>query len=470
MSGSRRLVLDPPTPAPTPQPAPGDAAPRGAAAAAPGAGPQGGAGGPAATFSHLGHNNAQHQPGLAQNQGMGYPMYAPNGHNPLVGWHPHMMGGLPGAIPQEGNQGGAGSSAAANSGGGGGSSAAQAGYIPNYSIPNATHPIPGFIPLFPVGDEQERAGHNIWAPFGTSSPFSVGTQSPLSDTNIPDASTSSRTTHRVLTSERIPLTTLDTLTDDQIRYLEENTRRGLQERLRILQAVESQIAESVSVLNRVLGSLPPTGTPIVPARSSAATTSLGADLEEFADPPSPISASAGAEAVSTKTNEAAGSARNWMHGGAAGLGSASSIGLQSTARDGLERALSTMSNGTRTANTHSTGTATPLATNGANPHHDHTTTDTPTGPSSNAVVPTFLPSPSISPSQSKTAELEEHDGSAARLVDKGKGKKTEAELDEEALRERAEKEATDNEDEDSNYSPQEMVRRRWARMDVSPSE
>lgn len=469
MSGSRRLVLDPPTPAPTPQPAQGNAAPGGAAAAAQGVGPQGGAPAPAGAFSHLGHNNAQHQPGLAQNQGMGYPMYAPNGHNPLVGWHPHMMGGLPGAIPHDGNQSGTGSSTAANSAGGA-SSSAQANYIPNYSIPNATHPIPGFIPLFPVGDEQERAGQSIWAPFGTASPSSGDAQNPPSDTNIPGASASPRTTHRVLTSERIPLTTLDTLTDDQIRYLEENTRRGLQERLRILQAVESQIAESVSVLNRILGSLPPAGTPVVPTRSTGATSSLGADLDEFADPPSPVFASAGAEVESTNTNGAAGSARNWMHGGAAGQGSASSIGLQSTARDGLERALSNMSNGTRATDSHSTRTPTSPATNGMSPHHEDTRADTPTGSPSDAVAPTFLPSPSISPLEPEAAELEEQDGSVVRLVDKGKGKKTEAELDEEALREKAGKEATDNEDEDSNYSPQEMVRRRWARMDVSPSE
>ncbi|GJJ71668.1 E3 ubiquitin-protein ligase synoviolin [Entomortierella parvispora] len=458
----RRLVLDPPTPAPTPQPAPGDAAPGGAAAAAPGTGPQGGAGGPAATFGHFGHNHAQQPPGLAQNQGMGYPMYAPNGHNPLAAWHPHAMGGLPGAIPQEGNQGVVGSSASVNTGGGGASSAPHSSYIPSYSIPHATHPIPGFIPLFPVGDDQERAGYNnIWAPFGAATPFGGSTQGPLSDTNISSDSNSSRTTHQHVMSDRISLTSLDTLTDDQIKYLEENTRRGLQERLRILQAVDRQIAESVSVLSRVLDSLPPAGTPAVAARSTAASSSLGADPQEFADPPSPVSAEAEAEAVSTKTNGAAGSARNWMHGGAAGLGSASSMGLQSSARDGLERALSTMGNGTRSINIDATDTASPPVTNGSNP--------TGTTPSS-TVVPTFLPSPSVSPLQTETAGLEEQNNSAVRLVDKGKGKKTEAELEEDALREKAEREAADNEDEDSNYSPQEMVRRRWARMDVSPSE
>jgi hypothetical protein len=452
---------------------------------APGAGPQGGAagaGGGAAGFGHFGLNNAQHQPGHLQNQGMGYPMFAPHGQNPLAGWYPHMMGGLPGAIPPEGTQGGAGTGAGAGGtgiAGGGAAPIAQAHYIPNYSIPNVTHPIPGFIPLFPVGGAQERAGHNIWAPQGLASPFNGDSQSPFSDANS-SSSSSSRTPNGHLTSDRIPLTTLDSLTEDQIKYLEENTRRGLQERLRVLQAVESQIAESVSVLSRVLGALPPVGTPIVPSPVAEAQTSSMADTGDFADPPSPISAfvngassPSSAASIANQPNGAAGSARNWMLGGA-GLGSTTPIGLQSITRGGFERVLPSLDDSTQeTAIEADTMTLeSPLGVNGTGSNHvvsaTSATTAASTTPSSDSGVPTSQPSQSTRP---EATELGEQNGLSVRLIDKGKGKKTEAELEEEALREKAEQEDNmDNEDEDYKYSPQEMVRRRWARMDVSPSE
>ncbi|KAI8596186.1 hypothetical protein EDD21DRAFT_328507, partial [Dissophora ornata] len=175
----RRLVLDPPTPAPTPiLPVAGDAAPAAGAAAAPRVGQQGGV---APGFANFGNNNVQQAPGA---HGMGFPMYAPQGHYPLAGWHPQAMQGgpFPGAMPQAGG--------------------APAG--------------------FGTGE-------------GTSSTTAFSGTGSL---------------------EQIPLTSLDALTDEQLKYLEENTRRGLQERLRVLQAIESQIAQSVSVLNRVLGALP----------------------------------------------------------------------------------------------------------------------------------------------------------------------------------------------------------------------
>ncbi|KAG0044371.1 E3 ubiquitin-protein ligase hrd1 [Gryganskiella cystojenkinii] len=472
----RRLVLDPPTPAPTPvQPAPGDAAPGGAPAAAV---PQTGAGGAApGGFGHFGHNNAQqHQAGHNQNQGLGYPLFAPQGQNPMAGWYPQMMGAFPGAIPQEAAQGGPSSSSGSGSGATS-SGATSSNYIPNYSIPNVSHPIPGFIPLFPVGGAQERVGHNIWAPQGLASPFTSDSHSPFSDVNASSSSTSSGSSHRRLTSDRIPLTTLDSLTEDQIRYLEENTRRGLQERLRILQAVESQIAESVNVLNRVLGSLPPAGTPMVPTPVSETRATA---TEEAADPPSPVSAfaaegtsSSSPTIVSTQPNGAAGSARDWMYGAAAGL-PASSIGLQSLSRAGLERSLSSSNteNATETEDKGSNGDTvaaakTVPATNGSSSHYQPMTPST-TSPSLNSSGGASVLSPSQPESTTFTVDGQEE--SSVRLMDKGKGKKTEAELEEEALREKAEQETVDNEEDDDKYSPQEMVRRRWARMDVSPSE
>ncbi|KAK5810223.1 hypothetical protein F5H01DRAFT_295949, partial [Linnemannia elongata] len=113
----------------------------------------------------------------------------------------------------------------------------QPGFIPSYTIPNVAHPIPGFIPLFPVGYAATPTS-GLQAQGGSEA---AGTPTPF---------------HGRATADQIPLTSLDALSEDQLKYLEENTRRGLQERLRVLQAVESQIAESVSVLNRVLGALP----------------------------------------------------------------------------------------------------------------------------------------------------------------------------------------------------------------------
>ncbi|KAK3807094.1 MAG: hypothetical protein J3R72DRAFT_393189, partial [Linnemannia gamsii] len=104
------------------------------------------------------------------------------------------------------------------------------GFIPSYTIPNVAHPIPGFIPLFPVG--------HAATPFSGLQTQAGGVGGGLGAAGTP----SSSFLHGRASADQIPLTSLDALSENQLKYLEENTRRGLQERLRVLQAVEAQIA------------------------------------------------------------------------------------------------------------------------------------------------------------------------------------------------------------------------------------
>ncbi|KAG0248609.1 E3 ubiquitin-protein ligase hrd1, partial [Mortierella polycephala] len=444
----RRLVLEPPTPTPTPVPAAaGDAAAQGAGiggAAGIGAGQQGGQ---VPGFGNFGNNNAQPLPGhgahpgpFLHNQGMGYPMFAPQGHYPLAGWHPQMMvagGALPGAIPPEGARpatgagagagGGAGSesvtTAAAGNGAGAGAGAgipgaagvAHANYIPHFSIPNITHPIPGFIPLFPIGGD--RQAQNAAAAPGTTSQQGAGsgsesgTRSDSGSGTRPEAGAGtqagsasspslSTSASAKLRTDQIPLTSLDALSEEQLKYLEENTRRGLQERLRILQAVEAQIAESVNVLNRVLGGLPPMGTSL---------------RTEPADPPSPTSASTtvlnSTSATESSTTPSTTAARNLIFGAvespsSVASHSASQIGLQSLSRTSVERTVSTATTTTRTTTSASAGES----------HLDTETNDIPANtqravtsaaPLANLERETIHTSPSASPMPSLTATTTE---------------------------------------------------------------
>lgn len=460
---SRRLVLDPPTPAPTPTPAaPGDqaagnAAPRAAGAPAPAPAP-GQAVGAAPGFGHFG-NNAQPGPVHPPHQGMGYPLFAPQGHYPLAGWHPQAVGGaFPGAIPPEAGQTAAtaaGTVTAAGTGAGAGTPGAtpmtQPGFIPSYTIPNVAHPIPGFIPLFPVGYAATPTS-GLQAQGGSEA---AGTPTPF---------------HGRATADQIPLTSLDALSEDQLKYLEENTRRGLQERLRVLQAVESQIAESVSVLNRVLGALPPAGTPF---------------RSETADPPSPTMPLT-SNSSSTPSAGPNGTARNWVFGSVVGpaLNTSSPVGLQTLTRG--------LSNGTVNG-------ATNGSVNGAVNGNSNADVSVPLATEAKTTVAASLPeevspppptstSPSPIPSSVAIAALNgshepegETSGSttttttattAAADNSKGKGRKSDADLEQDLVAESQqvyrEQETADGEDlandgdEDSEFSPQERVRRRWA--------
>lgn len=378
----------------------------------------------------------------------------------MGGWQPQAVGGaFPGAIPPEGGQAaaaatgtgtGTGTGTRAGTGTPGATPMAHPGFIPSYTIPNVAHPIPGFIPLFPVGHAATPTS-GLQAQGGSEA---AGTPSPF---------------HGRATADQIPLTPLDALSDDQLKYLEENTRRGLQERLRVLQAVESQIAESVSVLNRVLGALPPAGTPF---------------QSETADPPSPTMPTTSDS--STPSAGPNGTARNWVFGSAVGpaLNTNSPVGLQSLTR-GISNGASPNGrvNGAINGNS-KTDASVPSATE-AKP------TVTVSQPE---IVPPTLTSPSPIPTSVATAVLNgshEHNGeavesttttTAATTADnsKGKGRKSDADLEQDLVEESypsyreqetadIEGSADDDDDEDSKFSPQEMVRRRWARSDMDSS-
>ncbi|KAF9426058.1 E3 ubiquitin-protein ligase hrd1 [Podila epigama] len=391
----RRLVLDPPTPASTPMPAapavddagrgggggastgtgtgaavgsghgPGHGAgvgteagvgtgSRAGAGAGTGSGSGSGSGAGTGTEGVAAGDNNNRGPAMVGhvNQGIGgFPMlYAPQGHYPLGGWYPHLMGGAAGA--------GAGAAGLAGGGGGGGGhttsapngstsaimteagipqAGAGAGFgavpgnvhdagalpwtygntVPRFNVPHVAHPIPGFIPLFPIQAAPlepavvpgavpgavpeavpEAVPRTAEAPVAPTS--HIGSTATTSNVRADEAKSSSRgarptqsTTSPLLgesgTSAKgagfsinhISDTSLEALTEDQLRYLEQHTRRGLQERLRILQAVEGQIVESMTLLTQALGALPPVTsassieTPHVPVSDST----LGYDQE-----------------------------------------------------------------------------------------------------------------------------------------------------------------------------------------------
>ncbi|KAF9940091.1 E3 ubiquitin-protein ligase hrd1 [Modicella reniformis] len=470
----RRLVLDPPTPTPTPTPAgAAEAAPGAGQAPAPAPGQQGGA---MPGFGNFGNNNPQQAPGLnGGNRVMPYPIFAPQAHYPLAGWHPQAMGApVPGVVPQAGTQAGtgagAGTTAAAGTGANPGAGApgaipnAPLNHIPHFTIPNVMHPIPGFIPLFPVGavgaGRQEGQANNITAAQPTASNTSSAALASGSGVNgSQDTSTVSSSSaspfERISGANminQIPLTCLDSLSEEQLKYLEENTRRGLQERLRVLQAIEVQITQSVSVLNHVMGALPPEGTLF---------------RSDTVDPASPIEPHTTASPGS--------SAMNRMFGSSIGPGmnttSASLVGLHSLSRSGLERVASngegllsgssepTQKLSNTTISTDSTGAIAPSA-------------DTSLYESAQNAIHTVSVHPkdttasvqgSLNNSQS---EADDSTSNGQQKGDKGKGKKNDTELEKEAYVDQECEEEYD----DSGYSPQEMVRRRWTRTNGPPAE
>ncbi|KAF9571936.1 E3 ubiquitin-protein ligase hrd1 [Mortierella alpina] len=548
----RRLVLDPPTPTPTPVPqAPGDAA---QGAGAPGAAQPAGAQqhGNLHAAGNLGQNNANHNAqappalGIGQNpvpyHGMGFTVLAPQGQYPLTGWHHQMLngGGLPGALHPEAAQAGAGAAATmASTGGATGTAGTGAGAgvgagvgagapggrghaIPNYSLPHVSHPIPGFIPLFPVGAVPE-VQHNIWTAHvpaaqsgnsasasqqqqqqqqqglgsgsgsGSAAGSEAGTSTGVGATGSQPTSTSSTTTPSQplsaattlgggngsrLATDQIPLTSLEALSVEQLQYLEENTRRGLQERLRILQAVESQIAESVGVLNRVLGALPPAGTPF---------------RSDTADPPSPVFGPASTASPSSTTAATAGSgeassslssSRSWAFG--AGT---SQVGLQSSlVGRGVNGLGSSMATSVKTPEErHEDGVA---AAQEAEAEAEaevllaSSSLLSPASSSSPSPVPSSIVSSSEDAVNNSVPQQAVSEGFPVGSDRKGKAKKTEEELELEQEEEQKLLAAAGNHllgvepdqdpdvapeetDEDAQYSPQEMVRRRWAQKDMS---
>ncbi|KAF9392287.1 hypothetical protein CPB97_002854 [Podila verticillata] len=301
---------------------------------------------------------------------------------------------------------------------------AHANYIPHYSIPHVTHPIPGLIPLFPV---QARPGGD-GVPEATNdggNGIPIGASTPLA-TTAPDLNGQNFST------EHIPLTSLDALSESQLLYLEQNTRRALQERLRILQAVESQIVQSMTLLTQAISALPPSPPP------SAATENLST-----ADPPSPQ--------LAPQPQLETTASRNWMFGSnLAGSSVSSAVGLQSLTR-GLNPSPLSGSN---------SGSGTDLASSVPSATQDTNSTNT---------------SSRVDGQSADIGEEEKEEDSSLR-VDKGKGKKKEFDITDEeraviqngGLNSEEDIEMMDVDDEDdSKYSPQEMVQRRWAKISVA---
>ncbi|KAG0095077.1 E3 ubiquitin-protein ligase hrd1 [Podila epicladia] len=439
----RRLVLDPPTPASTPMPAQGaDAAAGGANNGAAPAGP--GAGQPPQIF-----------PGQGNQMG-GFPMvYAPQGHYPLAGWHPHVLGGaqgagagagaagaaIPGGIPNDATAGAttntgasAGTTPTPVEGGQGGVGIApgvqmpgampwaHANYIPHYSIPHVNHPIPGLIPLFPVQARHGGGGAPEANDGGNGLP--VGASTPLA-TSAPD-----NFQRPSLSTEQIPLTSLDALSENQLHYLEQNTRRALQERLRILQAVESQIVQSMTLLTQAIGALPPSPPP--PPFAEELST---------ADPPSPQMAPSTSETKASRT---------WVFGSnmAGSSMSSSTVGLQSLTR-GLN----------------------PSTLSGSNSGSEAGSLSTAVSP----LPPTAQGTITSAEVDGKSSDTKEEEEESSFRVDKGKGKKKELDISEERaadqngmINSEDDIEMMDVDDEeDGKYSPQETVRRRWAKISVA---
>jgi hypothetical protein len=307
------------------------------------------------------------------------------------------------------------------------------------------HPIPGFIPLFPVGaagaagaGRQEGQTPNVRSAQQAGQSTGSQQQSGVDgsqDTSTSAGATSSRPDIASLI-DQIPLTPLDSLSEEQLSYLEENTRRGLQERLRVLQAIEVQIAQTAGVLSRVLGAFPAEGIPIE---------------RDATDPASPTVPSNGSLSDLL--------AKDRMFGNGAGPTTnstpASQVGLQSLSRTGLAR---TDSNGEGTS-LHNSSTSTFTTTTST------TTTTTTTNTSSGEARTANLTQDTVQAPQFCSDTTNSHQQGQ---VDKGKGRKSDADLEQEA-----QEEVKEDDEDDSNYTPQEMVRRRWTKAnangDASPS-
>ncbi|KAG0342850.1 E3 ubiquitin-protein ligase hrd1 [Podila humilis] len=492
----RRLVLDPPTPAPTPVQA-GQGGAAGAGTAGPGAA-AGVAGGAVAEVAGAGAGPGQNpQPYFVANGHLHHPtaagfprVFAPQGHYPLAGWHPHWMANVQGAPNHNAGvarndaastsfsaPGTATTRAPAETGGSSGVSTAGAGtgvdvgsgahipaatpFIPHFCVPHVTHPIPGLIPLFPVqaprnafgsdavSEARESQGQEANASEGTTRATSGVSRSTLT-------SPIDRIDLNSLATDQIPLTSLEELSDIQIAFLEQNTRRGLQERLRILQAVELQIIESMSVLTQAIGALPPSVTNANLTSSAGCKTYSDSTTTEI-----------GITNASDDTGTVAGHSELDR-----------SLGLRSNGASALAASLQSL-----------TKELSPSSMS----DHDATTSGMP------------LPSESVTTSPLSTAMYgdKDHDDDADHgdgdeqtrnitALDKGKGKmkavevikekpgtnvgsRTNGQTTESAGLVSGVKDEEEGEygetssEEDGKYSPQEMVRRRWAKVSVAES-
>ncbi|KAF9974022.1 E3 ubiquitin-protein ligase hrd1 [Actinomortierella ambigua] len=419
----RRMVLDPPT-AGAGQPVAGDAAPAGAAAAAPaaaaaaaGGGGRAGAGAavngaPGAGFNANGQpNGALGVPGQAGAQGqgqlphgVGFPLFfgLPGHHLAMGGIHPYIMGGIPAggpvaaanpAVPVAGG-GGVGGADGRQPAGGATHPVAPPNAPPTYTLPHVTHPIPGLIPLFPIEHrpiaaagprlQQEQTGTTARGAGDSANAATTSSSQPTASGASSGATTSS--TSRLAT-DQIPLTSLDNLSESQLHHLESNSRRALQERLRVLQAVEHQILESISVLTQVMSVLPTPPPPLPSSPSGLGTT-------EAQDPPSPdltaqrVVSDSTATAPSLLTSTTSLSS-GMLHGGmpiagATGLRSTESWAVFRNANGQLPPSSSTTASSSSTVATASTSTVNAEETNSGRTTTTTTTTVTSTVTTSSA--------------------------------------------------------------------------------------
>ncbi|KAG0270483.1 E3 ubiquitin-protein ligase hrd1 [Actinomortierella ambigua] len=521
----RRMVLDPPTPG---QPTPGNVAPAAAggagaeagaaAAGAGGAAGRVGAGGgggaaamngvPGAGFNANGQpNGAPGVPGQGvapggQGQlphGVGFPLFfgLPGHHLAMGGIHPYFMGGIPAggpiaAVNPAAPVGGAGGEGRQVQGG-----AAHVNAPPTYTLPHVTHPIPGLIPLFPIEQhpiaadplqqqQQQQTGATAGmgeATNGASTSHSRSTTGGAS-TGAPISSTGR------LATDQIPLTSLDSLSETQLHHLESNTRRALQERLRVLQAVEHQIVDSVTVLTQVLSVLPQPPSPLPRLQQTSSNT-------EACDPPSPDFTAQGLVAPLSATTPSMLTS------------STSSLSTASTSTVNADEA--TTSN--RTTTTTTTMTTTVTSSSSSSSSSIAIAAPTPSVLTSGVPLLSTMEAEMDNLSSSTTAGAAGQTTATATAMEpmkmeKGKGKKKEQqqqqlEDDEDAaavvaaMQEELEKEEgggggggggglgplmsstltgtdlsdfeqdmgeDDDDDDESALSPQEMVRRRWAKL------
>ncbi|KAG0244532.1 E3 ubiquitin-protein ligase hrd1 [Actinomortierella wolfii] len=571
----RRMVLDSPAQG-AGQPAAGDGAPAAGGVAGGAAGAAAGAAGVNGVPNMNGQpNGAPVVPGQAGGQagiqgqgqpphGVGFPIFfgLPHHHLAMGGIHPYFMGGIPAGGPV----------AVANpvvpavGAGGAGEGRQQPGptipngtpamvppNVPTYTIPHVTHPIPGLIPLFPVqhghtdhNNQQHQHQHQHQSTSGSNTQH----ESPRSGSTITSAASttggsgghvSSSTTNgatgstpsstgRRLATDHIPLTSLDGLSETQIHHLESNTRQALQERLRVLQAVEHQLLESITLLTQVISVLPPPPPP--PPLQAPPQAS------EARDPPSPDLSAQDLGSNATIITSSSGMSFAMSTVGAVGLRRAGSWNMFGNAnhRPSLSHTTTITTTATTTTAASSSTTATLAGEATAQSRMTTTVTSTTTSitssSSSSSSVTVTAPIPSIpgnvsllsaieasadnhfsptanprevaadtadtvgyttnfvgdatpdlnstSRSVSKTAEETTVEPTK---IDKGKGKKdllqedmaSEAEALDPAslasstltatdLSDFAKEEEEEEDEDESSLSPQEMVRRRWARL------
>ncbi|KAF9581010.1 E3 ubiquitin-protein ligase hrd1 [Lunasporangiospora selenospora] len=490
---------------PTPVPAGADGAAAagpaqagGAPGVNPGAGAPGQHGAGVQGFGNINHPNGQaplghHLPQNGPNPGFPIPLLAPQGHYPLGAWNPHLMaGGYPGGLPQndvagnptQQNRDGTAGGFMAPSGTGAGASASSAdsgssstspsvslpvpgvsnGFVPTFSIPNVTHPIPGLIPLYPIAGGVPLEGSSL--PGASSSP--LGPQHGASLSYLNGLSGGFRATEPLAPSDRqnshqTRLTALDALSDEQLQSIEQNTRQGLEERLNLLNAVNGQIQQSISVLSQALLALPPPGTAI---------------RSEAADPPSPvfntssIDGSENTQSGVTEMFKGKFSIGSGVHRVSSSSSSSSSHSIQGHHSVGLQSY-------SRSLNSSAPASEAVLENNQSTEASPPSTSTTLSATALPAPIPKSTEKPDEAAILTTATALEGDERQESRAVDKGKGKKSEGSGLEEIpsyssvqVQEVVVEHDTegDSEEEDANYSPQEMVRRRWAKVDVALSE